>query len=133
MAGIEIKPIGMHFVRFLMVLVIFIFSCNTKPKPVETNIIPEHKFVRLLIDYHLAQGVNSSELYRSKASKFREYSLADSVIAYHGLTRSDLDSTLAYYARNPQKFNQIYDKVMAEFSRRTAEIQEKLEKEKKAR
>lgn len=118
--------------RFVFItLTMLLFACKTKKSEENPPIISEPKFVRLLIDYHLAQGINNTDSFRQKAKFFHEYSLADSVLALHGINRAQFDSTLAWYSRDPKNFNLLYDRVMAEFSRRIAELQKQIDEEKK--
>ena len=121
----------MHNIFIFLLGILLLISCKEKPKRPD-YIIPEAKFVRILIDFNLAQGMNSTNLFRKKVEYFKEYNLIDSLFKSHGVSRASFDSTLAFYVNDPVKMDALYDKVISEFSRKAAAIQSKMDKKKKA-
>ena len=120
--------------RYLLLsLLIITVSCHTKSK--KSPIIPQERFISLLMDYHLANAISYTHVFDEKTAKYKEYNIKDSVLKNHGYTRADFDSTVAYYATVPDKFEIIYDSVITRLSRMQANVQkgisEKTERERK--
>ena len=112
----------------LMACLVFLVSCHFKNKNTKNLVIPEDKFENLLVDYHLAEGVSYSEYYRLKAKNHKNMNLTDSVLKSYGYSRAVFDSTVSFYSDNPEKFDAIYDKVIAKLSKMQAEVQQKMAK-----
>ena len=112
---------------FLTCLVLVI-SCHQKKKELNYQIIPEDKFVSLLVDYHLAVAVSYSEFYKEKTRNFKQMNINDTVLKSYGYTRALFDSSVSFYSGHPERYDAIYDKVIAKLSRMQAEIQQKMAK-----
>lgn len=108
----------------LFLLIILLSSCGLKKKDPKPEIISEAKLVVILVDYHLAQGMSASYMLRQNFKSFKTISLTDSVLAANGCTRATLDSTIVYYSKDVEKFNQIYDKVLNELSKMQAKAKD---------
>jgi hypothetical protein len=116
--------------NIILSLLIIFSACHSNKKETTYQIIPESKFVKLLIDYHLATGVSNSDFVRSKWKGYEKFTVSDSVLKYHGYTKAIFDSSVSFYASEPDKFDVMYDKVITELSRMQAKIQEKMAREK---
>jgi hypothetical protein len=92
------------------------------------QIIPEDKFVSLLVDYHLSVAVSYSDFYRQKTRNFKQMNINDTVLKNYGYTKAIFDSSVSFYSGNPERYDAIYDKVIATLSRMQAEIQQKMAK-----
>jgi len=114
------------FFCFLILLV----SCHSKKNEAKLKIIPEDKFIKVLIDYHLAEGVSSTQLFHKRYNNCKAFNITDSVLHRYGYTKANFDSTVSFYSDDPEKFDAIYDKVIASLSRIQAEVQKKMAKEK---
>jgi hypothetical protein len=109
----------------VLLLSFLLLSCSLKKKEPQPKIIPEAKFVAILVDYHLAQGLSSSYLLRQKLKNYKTLSLTDSVLAANGCTRTIFDSTISYYSKDVDKFGHIYDKVLNELNKMQAKAKDK--------
>ena len=78
------------------------------------NVISPTKLEDVLYDYHLAQvmasDLNGDEVY--KRALYMEY-----VYDKHHITRAQLDSSLVWYARNPNELSRIYERLQARADR----------------
>jgi hypothetical protein len=110
----------LFFISCLLVLV----ACHHAKKEKPYRIIPEDKFVKLLIDYHIAEGEISTQYFRERTKKFKTISLCDSVVHLSGYTKAELDSTISFYSANPDKYDLMYEKIITELSRMQAEAQD---------
>lgn len=81
-------------------------SCSSKPK----NVLPEDKMVSLLADMELAEAYASSTM-NSGNVNIDKQKLARGVLLSHGVTKEELDSTLAWYGRNLDDYSALFEKV----------------------
>jgi hypothetical protein len=122
----------MRYLLFFLLLVI-VFSCNHKQKA-KPVIIPEERFINLLMDYHLANAITYSNVFVRTTKKYSKYNIKDSVIRNHGYTKAIFDSTVAYYSASPDKYEIIYDSVITRINRIQARVEKDVvEKSEKAR
>jgi hypothetical protein len=114
--------------HLLFSLLFFLFACKQGKMEKSFSIIPEEKFIILLADYHLAQGISSTSTFIQKTKNIKQLSVSDSIISEYGYNKAIFDSTISWYAADPDKFEVIYDKVITRLSRMQAEVQEKMAK-----
>ncbi len=112
----------------LIFCLVFLTSCHSKKAGVHYPVIPEDKFVKLLVDYHLAEGVSYSEYYRQKTKNRKQMNVNDTILKNYGYTRAIFDNSVLYYSDDPEKFDAIYDKVIAILSRMQAQVQQRMVK-----
>ena len=96
-------------------LMLLVISCNRGDKK---YIIPEKKFVNLLVDLHLAEAIaaeSNREVFTSV--KLDSATLYGSVFAKYNVTRGMFDSTMLYYSLKPERFQKIYNSVTAKLKR----------------
>jgi hypothetical protein len=104
----------------LAIGLIFTFlSCKTAKKK---YVIPEKKFVEVLVDIHLADGIALVSPFPSTRPSFDSSSLYGSVFTKHNITRTEFDSSMAYYSRRTEKLQIIYTKVNAYLNKIESEL-----------
>ena len=74
------------------------------------EVIGEKEMVDLITDLKLAEAYSNNQLGGPHHAENRE-DLANGVLAEHGVTREQLDSTLGWYGRNLDKYAELYEKV----------------------
>lgn len=67
--------------------------------------LPDSTFSRVLVDFHLLSA-------RKRRPEPLPAGLNDSLLAHHGVKRSDFEATLQYYTRRPDAFASLYDSVI---------------------
>lgn len=95
----------------------FLCSCSSKPK----DVIPEKEMVQLMADMQLAEAYADAE-YRGAESFDRREELAKSVLARHGVSEEELDSTLSWYGRNLDTYSELFEKVDKELAGRKEKL-----------
>lgn len=85
------------------------------------EIIPPKKFVNVLVDIHLADGIAVENISRGNAL-LDSSSLYGSVFDKYDVTRPMFDSTMAFYSEHPDDFQKIYNKVTARLKRMEDEL-----------
>lgn len=112
--------VNSHHISFFAILsAIFIaiaFSaCDSTPD----GIIPRDEMVSLMADIHLGESVAETER-RAFPSDSMKKILKQSILAAHGYTLADFDTSLVYYGHNIDKYAKLYDDVIANLEERIA-------------
>jgi hypothetical protein len=95
--------------------------------PQKKYIVSENKFVAVLVDIHIADGIAMENLNPTLGNAIDSASLYNSVFSKHKITRAQFDSSLIYFASKPEEFQKIYDKVNAKLKMMELEAQEKVQ------
>jgi hypothetical protein len=93
------------------------------------NLIPAKKFVNVLVDIHLADGIAVENMSHAKASPLDSASLYGSVFEKYGVTHTMFDSTMSFYSEHPDDFQKVYNKVTAKLKRLEDELNAKQNEE----
>lgn len=102
------RHIPFFFIAFLLAV-----SCGRKDS--DHPILKENTMIDVLYDYQYAMAL-AAEGPSDGHQAAREYKYAESVFAKHHITHQQFELSLAHYARNPQQFIEITEKVSARFS-----------------
>lgn len=95
----------------------FVFYCLTlascvlmacKPKRPK-GILSENKMEKVMVDYHLAQGM--AEATEGDDLEATRYKYIQAVFRKHNITEAVFDSSLVYYFEHSEKFLEIYKNV----------------------
>lgn len=92
---------------FLCLILVCIVLLGCKPKR-PTGILSESKMEKVMVDYHLAQGMAEAEGGDREALR---YKYIQAVFRKHHITEAEFDSSLVYYFKNSEKFLEIYKNV----------------------
>lgn len=92
-------------------------SCSDRPK----HVISDSEMVKVMADIEMAQAYIQSRGYRDQAGSNRERVL-EYILAKNGMTREDFDSTISWYGRHIDKYDDLYSKVDRELARRESKI-----------
>jgi hypothetical protein len=103
-------------VRFLLVvcaLCVFSFGCKKKESEF---IIPADTFRKILYDFHLADGLYTIN-YSTISLHNDTMNFYNDILKTYGYSFAQFDSTLAYYAEDPEKFDKIYAQIVTRFNK----------------
>jgi hypothetical protein len=131
--------------RFLIPFILFLCSCGQSAKPVVTapdDLVPQSTMVEVLADVHLLEASLSIRSYSPLPPQMRNHlppefrhdsvsPVSDpakkdplpyyNIFKEHKITQKQYDATMAWYAANPDKLNELYDQVIIELTKRQAE------------
>ena len=93
---------------FLCLLQVCFFLMGCKPKRPK-GILSESKMEKIMVDYHLAQGM--ADATEGGDMETRRYKYIQAVFKKHHITEAEFDSSLVYYFENSEKFLEIYKNV----------------------
>ena len=88
----------------LMLMTGLLCSCHGK------DVLSSRQMVAVLTDLHRMDG-----MLQVKGHHFKEVDEAayyDAVLAQHGVTQAQFDSSLVWYTHHPQRFNKLYPRVL---------------------
>ncbi|MDE5791833.1 MAG: DUF4296 domain-containing protein [Muribaculaceae bacterium] len=92
-------------------------ACNDRPE----NIPSDSQMVKVMADMEMAQAYIQSKGYKENTAESRERIL-NYVLEKNGMTREDFDSTIAWYGKHIDKYDDLYAKVDKELARRESKI-----------
>jgi hypothetical protein len=104
------------FLAFLLLV-----ACQQQKKKVK--LIPKDKFIEVLTDIHLADGVSFSGNFLGKYHRIDSLNYSQYIFEKNGVTRAQYDTTMAYYTAHAEKFNKIYDEVIANLTKMEGDLQ----------
>lgn len=110
-----------NFLTYLLLLILpVISSCGKAGSKSGEGILSEEKMVELLVDTHLIDAILSADNSRSEVKRDKALFYYPSVLEKHGVTKAQMDSSIAWYMRNPALYNRIYEKVVKNLENRQA-------------
>lgn len=109
--GTKVK--AMKKILVLLSIIVLVFSCKRDPIPHDA--IPRDKYIDVLVDVHIAEGIYSDRV-RLKIDSVESTSLYMSVLEKHKVTEDEMLSTSLYYSRNQREYTKIYNDVLDKIS-----------------
>lgn len=97
-----------HVTILCIVLACAAASCN---KRMPDEVIDEEKMEDLLIDIHKSEAFIEGD-YAYYNTMGRKDSIRNAVLAKHGVTRAEFDTSLVWYGMNIEKYIEIYKRVI---------------------
>jgi len=112
----------------MLMLAVFVltFACQNKKK-----VIPRDELVPVLVDIHLLDGAVRHARYKDEIQMPDNMDTYEYVLEKHGYTQAQFDSSMNYYSRDPRRFEQIYQEVLARLNRMETEVREEKEEQRK--
>lgn len=95
-----------HYIVFLLIAALWI-GCRPN------GILSSRQMREVLVDLHKADAILQVSGMQHGYDEDRNIYYA-TVLERHGITQSQFDSSLVWYTANPQLFDKIYPKVLAE-------------------
>lgn len=99
---------GKRLIRYccgVWVGVLCLTSCQVeRPK----TVMSDAQMEAVLYDYHIARAMGEEVPYDES---YKRVLYVESVFRKHGITQADFDSSMVWFARNPEVISKIYEKV----------------------
>ncbi len=105
-----------QFTIIVSILLIFA-ACSNRPK----GVLAQEDMVNLLTDMHKLDGVliERGIMFSNDSTKTKYYNF---VFSKYEITKANFDSSLVWYTKNPQEFNNVYNKVLINLSLQEKEV-----------
>lgn len=105
-----LKRITYYYFHVLVVIAVMVMmimcSCSDRNK----EVIGKSKLINLLVDMTIAESVEQSSYARELPDSIR-FHLTEGILKEYGVTRIELDSTMAWYGRNLDEYVKLYAEV----------------------
>lgn len=89
----------------IILLVFCMTACQVK-RP--DTVLSDSKMENLLYDFHIAKAIGEDVSYDES---YKRVLYVEYIFKKHGVTQSDFDSSMVWFARNPEVLSKIYEKV----------------------
>ncbi|MFP4488124.1 MAG: DUF4296 domain-containing protein [Bacteroidales bacterium] len=125
----KIYRLSINISLLLLISLLLATSCNkTNRSGVnQSEVVPPEKMTELLTDLYLADGLLNYPPIRSDFSHKDSTENYIDVIESHGLTKEQADLSMRYYfIDKPDKYEEIYDRVIENLSGMEAELMQQL-------
>jgi len=100
-------------------------SCGNRENDPPVEIIPEGTMISLLTEMHLTDALLTKDPQIQNRNNNLATTYYPSVLEKYGVTRTQVDTSVRWYVRNPKIYKRIYDKVVAGLEQRLADIDKK--------
>ena len=80
--------------------------------PKEKLIIPADKLENIILESNIASQFQYSNTFLRLYDKKGYISITDSIVKKYGYTHAQYDTTLSAYSANPEKLDEIYERVL---------------------
>lgn len=115
------------FKFYLVSLVLLLIACENKTEnQIKEGIIPEAKMAEIIVDLHLTDATINIKHINKRKNNEKIIKYYSSVLQKHGYSRLQFNESIDFYSIDPEKLDDIYDKVIHELSKK----QELIKKEK---
>ncbi|MDR1592346.1 MAG: DUF4296 domain-containing protein [Prevotellaceae bacterium] len=101
---------------FPVALAVCLSGCQMRP----TNVMRSSKMVDVLCDIHLTEATIQTRI--PSAANATKQSYHDAIFEKYGITRSDFDRSITWYARHPYKLAEVYAEVQARMETLVQEV-----------
>jgi len=88
-------------------------------------LIPEKKFINVLVDMQIADGIGAESLNRKSSFLLDSAELYTSVFDKHGVTRAMFDSTMIWYTLHTEAFTSVYNQVITRLKTMESDLSSK--------
>lgn len=109
-----------NLIYLLLLFCILFISCGEGRSKSRSGILSEKKMVELLVDTHLADAILYVDNSRSDEKRDKALFYYPSVLEKHGISKAQMDSSVAWYMRNPAAYARIYQQVVKNLESRQA-------------
>lgn len=91
---------------YSVILLVFCFTACQMKRP--DTVLSDAKMENVLYDFHIAKAMGEDIPYNES---YKRVLYIESVYKKYGITQADFDSSMVWYARNPETLTKIYEKV----------------------
>ena len=120
-------------ILLFMVFVTLMTSCYNTTLPKPDNLISKDKFVKMMVDVYLVQGIENSMPNVNEFKKVTQTDLYYSVLKKHSVADTVFIRSLIYYSSFPKEYEKMHVQIMDIMNESELQLkpQEKLDLESK--
>ena len=110
----------MSNIKYTFLIGLLLAFCLVGCRP--RGVISSRQMRRVLVDLHKTDAIIQVYGYKYGHDSI-ENGLYAAILQKHGLTQAQFDSSLVWYTNNPQIFDKIYPKVLADLAQEKADFE----------
>ncbi|HLP51877.1 MAG TPA: DUF4296 domain-containing protein [Chitinophagales bacterium] len=107
--------------RVILFALILLSACKAKLPDIPGNVIPMEKMELILADMHIADAVAETKAQMGMSEQLIVQEYHEQIFINHGVTRAEFLSSYKFYQDNPKLMDIMYDKILADLSKREQE------------
>lgn len=124
----NLKSIVLKKIFIILFISAALWACSHNSGNRSVKIIPKNKFIDVLTEVHILDAITNEPTYYRKYPQQDSIDLYGAIFHKFNITRADFDSTVSYYSLKPQKYIEIYDKVILNLNYRLDTMKKKAPK-----
>lgn len=101
-----------HRILLVIVLLAGLSSCYNTSIHKPDKLVPKSKFVKMMVDIYLAQGVNIEQKNDSTKPKFTQTDLYFAVLKKYDVPDTVFVRSLIYYSSFPKEYEKMHEQIM---------------------
>ncbi len=107
-----------NIILYIFMGLVGLLGCDKK-----AQVIPKDELVGILVELQMADALGQNQKINPMFDSIDHSTLYMSVLKHHKYTMDDLDSTLAYYAKDGKTLDAIYNKVYTRLNKKMVQLQ----------
>ena len=108
---IEVSAWNLLIRMCLMVGLILMTSCQEDKPPAPSDLLPEDRFVEVLVDLNLIEAVRSMHITKEKENKAETEEFYNELWERTDISEAQFKSSFEYYQKDPEKMAEFYERV----------------------
>ncbi len=105
----------------IVLLSIIAFSCGKKGK-VPDYVIPQDDMINIIIDIHITDGLLTVKEIRRDLTRNDSIDYYKGIFVKYGYSREEFDSSIYFYSKNINKYDEIYAEVLNQLNEMETEL-----------
>ncbi len=99
-----------------------LFSCESRKEKAPEYVWSEERFTEVLTEFQLAEAIVRLGYHRSNDTLIPNDSIYNALFRKMDISRIEFDSNYNYYLKDPKVLEKVYDQVLVNLSKRSAEM-----------
>jgi hypothetical protein len=111
--------------HFIPIIFLLVCACKDKFPVIPKGVIGVEKMKAIMVDMHVADAVAETKAQMGGDERTLTQSYHAQIFKNHDVTREDFLKSFKFYESEPVLLNRMYDEILAEISKREAEVAKK--------
>lgn len=101
----------------IFLMLVFLTGCDFGRKD-RNHVVEEEKMVEVMVDVHLAEAILRNKKISGEELDIITSDYYSRIFDKHDITKKQFDSSLVYYEKNVDQFNEIYEEVIVKLNKK---------------
>ena len=103
---------NIRILTFITGGILLLTGCSEPPKAPPADIIPEEKFISIMVDVQLTEALKNQQILAKRNNPDDILAAYHRFLEKHHVTAEQFLKTYAYYRDHPQDMQAVYEKVL---------------------